>query len=154
MSLDRKATTSELFFAYDNAGGTVVSNGGGNPQSINPFNPGTVIEADANYFTNAAGVITILRAGWYEVSYTVNFATTDNTSGARSDVYVELEQNGALINQGFAVQYFREARTASITKTIPVNFAANDTLELITGRSGGTTNIELDIGSSIYIKKL
>ena len=96
----------------------------------------------SDFTVSAGGVITVLKTGTYQISYSI---TTDVTSGTgRSTSYAYLRING--VGEQTASRtymYNREANNGENTSSKTMMFAltANDTIELRAARNSGTDTV-------------
>ena len=145
------------FIGFDLSGGTeqvnieklpthpmcVLVDGAGG-QELNVVTPvvitwNTQDRIDTEYFshTGGTGVITVLKAGLYEVSYNVN---SDNQTANRSTTGVQVRISGdTLIGPTLSADYSRNTSNDDNHNALtpyPIDLLANDTIEIVGFRLG------------------
>jgi len=129
-----KLPTNPMCVLVDGAGG----------QELNVVTPAVITwntqdRIDTTYFshTGGTGLITVLKAGLYDVSYNVN---SDNQTNVRvtSGVQVRISGN-TLLGPTLSANYSRNASNDdnhNVLTPYPINLLANDTIEIVGFRLG------------------
>lgn len=87
-------------------------------------------------FTYNAGVITVSESGWYEVSYDISVAVTNNNE---TNTQAEILINGTPLTGTLSYMHHRIAAQGRGTSsgTVAVNLAVNDTISIRASRTSG-----------------
>jgi hypothetical protein len=113
-------------------------------------------------FVNTSGVLTIPASGVYELSYTAQFQTSDKTGGPESSFGSRIFLTGSLagvangsITECFMYEFNGDLLRASCTKTILLNLASSDTVELQVARTTGTSTAKARVDQcSLVIRRI
>ena len=104
----------------------------------------TIATSGTGDFTIASGVVTIVNAGVYHISYTVltDCLTAGDSSRSESEAFLRINGTGELANSR-VIMYNREGTEGAATgaKTMLYSATANDTIQIRAGRSTGASNI-------------
>lgn len=120
------------------------------PPSLVDMTDGVISSGVAD-FTNAGGLITIVKAGIYKLSYWAQFRTLNSTGGTRASGNCMISKiNGGLFTDetgSIASCYIREQNSAAVRpgcgKTILMDLSAGDQLGLRVYRHPGTSAVVL-----------
>lgn len=121
----------------DSVGGQAL-----NDVTFNPIEWGEIAFQDSDIFTFTTGnsSITVLKSGWYELSYNVNGAGGTN----RSVVGVLFRNNTTTIDPTLTGSYVRNASNNDSSNTLPpflIELSANDVLDVAAYRLGDSTAV-------------
>lgn len=96
----------------------------------------------SDFTVSATGVITVLKAGTYQISYSISTAVTLGSARSTSRAYLRLNGSGE-ITATRTYMYNREVGNGvnTASKTIMLALTANDTLELRALRNSGSDTI-------------
>lgn len=125
------------FQAIDSVGGQAL-----NDVTPNPIEWGVIEIQDTSVFTFTTGNsnVTVLKDGWYEISYNVNGAGGNN----RSIVGIDYRRNSTSINPTLTASYVRNTSNNDSSNTLPpylIQLNANDILDVAAFRLGDSTAV-------------
>lgn len=110
----------------------------------------TTTNVDDGGMTMLNGVVTILTAGIYEISYWAQFASVNNASSQQAALGCQILLTGSLAGvalgstaQCFIIRPGGDVARQGCGKTILLTLAANDTFELQVARTSGSTIAQL-----------
>ena len=144
-------------FRVNDSGVTVTGNIASDPVFITTYGAGNLditteqtIDLDltlstsgtSDFTVSATGVITVLKTGTYQVSYSISTDVTSGSARSTSRAYLRLNGSGEQ-TASRTYMYNRLAGSGENTsaKTIMLPLTANDTLELRAVRDSGTDTV-------------
>ncbi len=94
-------------------------------------------------YSNASGVVTIVAAGTYQISYTAQFESLNNQGGATGSFGAQLLLGAGVVGGSITECFIQEQNgnlhRPSCSKTVYAVVTANQTLALQVSRTAGTT---------------
>ena len=113
----------------------------------------TIATSGTGDFTIASGVVTIVNAGVYHISYSIltDILNTADNSRSESEAFLRINGTGEL-NHSQVIMYNREGIEGAATgaKTMLYSATANDTIEIVARlRAANSTNIRILQGQTV-----
>ena len=111
----------------------------------------TIATSGTGDFTIASGVVTIVNAGVYHISYSILTDVTTGTSRSESEAFLRINGTGELVNSQ-VIMYNRDGTEGAATgaKTMLYSATANDTIEIVARlRAANSTNIRIIQGQTV-----
>jgi len=103
----------------------------------------TIATSGTGDFTIASGVVTIVNAGVYHISYSIltDIQATDNNR-SESEAFLRINGTGELANSQ-VIMYNRDGTEGAATgaKTMLYSATANDTIQIVSARRAGASTI-------------
>jgi hypothetical protein len=138
-----------------------ISNNFYDPAGFYGFGPASIVTVTGTFttinvvtnvlyggYSNSSGVITVPAAGTYEVSYTAQFQTLNQSGGTLGSFGGQILLNGSTTASGSITETYMNEQNGDLTrsscsKTLLITLSASDTVAFQIARTTGTTTASI-----------